>query len=319
MKTSLEKTSNQKNSTTSTLSGAGMGFRRDMIEALQQAKEKDQLGSVDFFEVSPENWMGFGGRYFREIQEFSDIKPFVAHGLSLSLGSIAPLDIEHLKKIKQFLTMHHIDKFTEHLSWCSDDSHLYDLLPIPLTEDAVKWVASRIKQTQDLLERQIGIENASVYFTPKDAEMSEPEFVNAVLTEANCYLHLDVNNVYVNSQNFGFDPYSYIDKLPLDKVGYIHVAGHYIEEDGFIIDTHGADVIDPVWELLAYTFQQNPKLATTVPTCLERDFNFPALEDLIAEVNIIHRIQAEKSYNALLLAENTSKQNQNLTHDNFVA
>lgn len=271
-----------------TLAGkAGLGFRRDLVPALREY----DMSAIDFFEVSPENWMNMGGRYDAMLREFTEKKPFVAHGLSLSLGSTTPLDTAHLALVKTFLNQHNIDLFTEHLSWCSDDGHLYDLLPIPLNEEAVKWVAGRIRKTQDILERKIGVENASVYFTPPNSTMSEPEFVRAVVEEADCYLHLDVNNIYVNSQNFDFDGHEYLRQLPLDKTCYIHVAGHYIEDDGFIVDTHGNSVVDPVWELLRDAYRIEPSLATNIPTCLERDFNFPELVELIGEVNTIKSLQ----------------------------
>lgn len=250
------------------------------------------LINVDFFEIAPENWIHAGGRYARDLRQFTERYPFVCHGLSLSLGGTKALDISLLKNIKAFMREHSISLYTEHLSWCTDDGHLYDLLPIPCTEEAVKWVSHRIRETQELLEMPIGIENASYYFAPPGAEMTEAEFVQAIVTESNCLLHLDVNNVYVNSQNFGFDALAYINALPLEKLCYLHVAGHYVEDDGVIIDTHGADVIDPVWALLA-TVYNHPRcnLAAELPTCLERDFNFPTLETLLKEVRIIRTLQ----------------------------
>jgi uncharacterized protein (UPF0276 family) len=155
----------------------------------------------------------------------------------------------------------------------------------------VKWVSSRIKIAQDILGRQIGFENASYYFTPPGAEMREEEFVSAVVSEADCLLHLDVNNIYVNSQNHNFDALQYLAGLPLDKVCYMHVAGHHVEDDGIIVDTHGAQVIDPVWQLLADAYQRIPMLASSIPTCLERDFNFPDLAELVSEVEHIRSIQ----------------------------
>lgn len=284
-----------------TLAGkAGLGFRRDLVEQLAS----QDISTIDFFEVSPENWMGMGGRYRDTLQAFRAQKPFVAHGLSLSLGSSAPLDTAHLARVKSFLTEYNIELFTEHLSWCSDSSHLYDLLPIPLNAESVKWVAARIRQTQDILQQRIGVENASVYFTPEGSELSEPEFVAAVVQEADCYLHLDVNNIYVNSQNFGFDATEYVRKLPLDKTCYIHVAGHFTEDDGLIIDTHGSAVIDPVWELLELAYSLEPVLATHIPTCLERDFNFPKLDELVAEVGHIRTLQQQ----AATHSKNTSCQ-----------
>lgn len=262
------------------LAGAGLGFRRELLPEL----EKADLDKIDFFEIAPENWLKAGGRYQKQLRQFTERKPFATHGLSLSIGSTEELDVELLKSIKLFLEQHNISLYTEHMSWCADDGHLYDLLPIPCTEEAVHWVASRIKQAQDILERKIGFENASYYFSPPGAEMKEEEFISAVVSEADCLLHLDVNNIYVNSQNFKFDPLAYMRALPLDKTCYLHVAGHYVEHDGIIVDTHGADVIDPVWSLLHTAYQElekvsaSPFSASNLPTCLERDFNFPSIE-----------------------------------------
>jgi uncharacterized protein (UPF0276 family) len=224
------------------------------------------------------------------LRHFTERYPFVCHGLSLSLGGPAPLDTQLLHTTKAFMKAHGMQLFTEHLSWCSDESHLYDLLPIPCTQEAVMWTAKRIKQTQDILEMRIGIENASTYIAPPGAQMSEAEFVAAVVKEADCLLHLDVNNIYVNSQNFGFDALDYLNTLPLERTCYVHVAGHYAEPDGLLIDTHGADVIDPVWHLLLAAYE---RMGGDVPTCLERDFNLPSLNELTAEVMQIARLQAQ--------------------------
>lgn len=267
------------------VAGAGLGFRRELIPALNSV---DSL-PIDFFEIAPENWLGIGGRFARDLRAFTERFPFVCHGLSLSIGSTERLDEDLLRQIKAFMQTHNMTFYTEHLSWCSDDGHLYDLLPIPCTQEAVTWVSNRIKRAQDILGMQIGIENASYYFAPPGAEMKEEEFISAVVRESGCFLHLDVNNVYVNSRNFGFDPQAYINALPLDQVGYIHVAGHYVEDDGLIIDTHGARVIDPVWQLLDFAYERIG--SSSIPTCLERDFNFPELADLLKEVETIRRIQ----------------------------
>lgn len=266
-------------------SGAGLGFRRELIEALISGVPD----AVHFFELAPENWAGMGGRSARQLRHFTERYPFVCHGLSLSLGGPAPLDEALLRRIRTFMTEHGIALYTEHLSWCADDSHLYDLLPIPFTEDAVKWTAGRIRRAQDILEMRIGIENASYYVAPPGAEMSEAEFIRAIVEEADCMLHLDVNNIYVNSRNFGFDAHEFMAALPLERTCYVHVAGHYVEPDGLVIDTHGADVIDPVWLLLESTYQ---RIGGGIPTCLERDFNLPDLGLLAAEVEQIARLQA---------------------------
>lgn len=265
--------------------GAGLGFRRELIAPLQAGVPD----AVRFFELAPENWAGMGGRSARELRAFTERFPFVCHGLSLSLGGPGPLDETWLHRIKAFMRAHGMTLYTEHLSWCADDSHLYDLLPIPQTEEAVQWVASRIRRAQDILEMRIGIENASTYVAPPGAEMGEAEFIRAVVAEADCALHLDVNNIYVNSCNFGFDAHAFLQALPLERTCYVHVAGHYVEPDGLVIDTHGAEVIDPVWALLAAAYERT---GGEVPTCLERDFNLPELPVLAAEVAQIARLQA---------------------------
>ena len=268
------------------LRGAGLGFRRELIGELQ-AGVPDEIA---FFELAPENWAGMGGRSARELRGFTERYPFVCHGLSLSLGGIAPLDVALLKRIRSFMAEHGMALYTEHLSWCGDDARLYDLLPIPQTEKAVRWTVDRIRQAQDVLGMRIAIENASTYVAPPGAEMGEAEFIAAIVNEADCLLHLDVNNVYVNSCNFGFDPLAFLSDLPLERTAYVHVAGHYVEPDGLVIDTHGAAVIDPVWSLLAAAYA---RIGGEVPTCLERDFNLPDLATLCAEVRHIARLQAE--------------------------
>ena len=253
------------------------------------------------FELSPENWLTkdgqMGGAYDSILREFTERFPFVCHGLSLSIGSSRQLDSNLLKNIKAFMTTHDIKLYTEHLSWCSDDAgHLYDLLPIPCTQEAVKLVSTRIKQAQDIMGQQIGFENASYYFRPTMSDMSDGEFITAICEEANCLLHLDVNNIYVNSHNFGFDAHQYLRELPLERTCYLHVAGHYVEPDGFLIDTHGNKVIDPVWSLLddAYgLIEATGKKAKDIPTCLERDFNFPPLAELLDEASMIKAYQTK--------------------------
>jgi uncharacterized protein len=267
--------------------GSGLGFRRELLPELDLIESP----AIDFFELAPENWAGLGGRYARDIRRYSERFPFVLHGLSLSIGSTDALDVGLLKQIRQFMAEHRIGLYTEHLSWCSNEGHLYDLLPIPCTEEAVRWVSGRIAQAQDILGMRIGMENASYYFAPPGAEMKEEEFISAIVKEADCLLHLDINNVYVNSQNFGYDPNAYLAALPLDKTAYIHVAGHYVEDDGFLVDTHGAAVIDPVWQLLDFAYDQIGEHAHVIPACLERDFNFPPLPELLAEVDLLRQKQ----------------------------
>lgn len=264
---------------------AGIGLRRSLLPELDAAGVSTQ--SIDFFEVAPENWLGIGGRLGKAFRRYTERFPFIVHGLSLSLGGPDPLDEIFLQRLKGFLDEHGITLYSEHLSWCSDGAHLYDLLPIPFTADAVKHVAARIRRTQDILGRRIAVENASFY-TPLASELSEPEFLLAVVNEADCDLLLDVNNVYVNSVNHRYDPRAFIDQIPGDRVAYLHVAGHYNEAPDLIVDTHGADIVDPVWDLLSYTYER----IGLRPTLLERDFNIPPLPQLLEELGRVRARQA---------------------------
>ena len=265
------------------VTGAGLGLRRALLKPLDDAP-----GCVDFMEVAPENWIELGGRYERDLRAFTERYPFVCHGLSLSIGSPAPLNETLLHSIRRFLDQHEIVLYTEHLSYCSDDrGYLYDLLPVPFTEEAVKYVAARVRRTQDILERRIALENVSFYVQAPVTDMSEIEFIRGVLTEADCDLHLDVNNVYVNSVNHGYDPVEFIRAMPTERIVYMHIAGHHNEARNLIIDTHAAEVIDPVWALLDQTYQ----IHGVRPTLLERDFNIPPLDELAREIQRMDFIQ----------------------------
>jgi uncharacterized protein (UPF0276 family) len=264
--------------------GAGLGLKRELMPALQAGVPD----CIDFFEIAPENWIGVGGRPGKQLAWFAERYPLACHGLSLSLGGPDPLNEVFLQRVKQFLDHYRIPLYTEHLSYCSDGGYLYDLLPIPFTEEAVHHVAARIRRTQEILERRIAVENASFYVAAPISEMDEPTFVRAVLEEADCDLHLDVNNIYVNSVNFGFDPLAYLRTLPGERIVYIHTAGHYRKAPDLVIDTHGETVIDPVWDLLAEAY----RLFGMRPTLLERDFNIPPLAELAAEVERIAALQA---------------------------
>lgn len=257
------------------VNGKGLGLRRSLLRSLQT----ESLVGVDFMEVAPENWIDVGGQFGRRFRQITEFMPFVCHGLSLNLGGPAPLDEPFVHRIKQFLDEHQVRCYSEHLSYCGDDGHLYDLMPIPFTEAAVKYVSARIRRTQDILERRIAIENVSYYCAP-GAEMSEIEFINAILSEADCDLLIDINNIYVNSVNHRYDPAEYLQALPADRIAYGHIAGHYDEADDLIIDTHGADVIDKVWDLLDVAYAN----FGVFPTLLERDFNLPPIAELLQEV-----------------------------------
>lgn len=264
------------------IDGAGLGLRRALLGPLQEQPS----APIDFFEIAPENWIGVGGKLGRSLRALTERHAFVCHGLSLSLGGQDPLDETLLARIRRLLDAHGIAIYSEHLSYCADEGHLYDLMPIPFTEEAVHHVAARIRQTQDVLGQRIAVENVSYYAAP-GREMHEIDFVMAVLDEADCDLLLDVNNIYVNSINHGYDADAFLDALPGERIAYIHVAGHYDEAPDLKIDTHGAAVIDPVWRLLERAYAR----FGVRPTLIERDFNFPPLAELVGEVAHARRLQ----------------------------
>ncbi|HIF55383.1 MAG TPA: DUF692 domain-containing protein [Methylococcaceae bacterium] len=264
------------------LEHTGLGLRRSFLKEIVE----NPAPNVSFYEVAPENWITMGGKRGKQFRSMTERFDFVCHGLSLSLGSTDPLDEKFVHDVKDFMREHHIKLYSEHLSYCSHEGHLYDLMPIPFTEEAVAHVAQRIRRVQDILEQKIAVENVSYYAAPGQ-EMSEIDFFNAVVEQADCDILLDINNVYVNSINHGYDAEGFLRAIPGDRIAYAHIAGHYVEGDDFLIDTHGADVTDPVWTLLAKAYE----LYGVFPTLLERDFNIPALEVLLKEVDTIQSIQ----------------------------
>ena len=264
------------------VAGAGLGLRRELLDPVLEQKPD----IIDFFEVAPENWLPFGGKLGRKFRALTEQHQFICHGLSLSLGSPDPLDMTFLSEVKAFLKTHQIKLYSEHLSYCSAGGHLYDLMPIPFTLAAARYVASRIRQVQEVLEQQLVIENVSYYAAPGQ-EMSELDFTLEVLQQADCGLLLDVNNVFVNAVNHGYDAQAFIAAMPTERLVYGHIAGHYRASEQLLIDTHGAAVIDPVWQLLAFAYQQHG----VFPTLLERDFNLPDLAVLEQELLQIKHLQ----------------------------
>ncbi|MES2858199.1 MAG: DUF692 domain-containing protein [Pseudomonadota bacterium] len=268
------------------LRGAGLGLRRALLDELIEAP----AGAFDFLECAPDNWIGVGGPLAEKLARLSSRHPLSCHGLSLSLGGPDPLDVHLLQQTRQFLDRHQVTLYSEHLSYCSAGGHLYDLLPIPFTDEAVTHVAGRIRRVQDALGRRIAIENVSYYAAPYQA-LAEADFVNAVLSQADCDLLLDVNNVFVNAINHGYEPRAFIEAMPSARIASYHVAGHFDEADDLKIDTHGDDVKDGVWDLLAHAYGVHG----VRPTLLERDFNFPPLPVLLGELERIRTLQAGAS------------------------
>ena len=262
---------------------AGLGLRRALLDELIEAP----AGAFDFLECAPDNWIGVGGVLGDKLAMLSSRHLMSCHGLSLSLGGPDPLDLDFLRQTRAFLDRHRAVLYSEHLSYCAADGQLYDLLPMPFSDDAVQHVASRIRTTQDVLGRRIAIENVSYYAAPYQ-HLSETDFIHAVLAEADCDLLLDVNNVYVNAINHGYDARAFIAAMPSKRIASYHIAGHFDEADDLKIDTHGMPVKDDVWALLEFAYAQHG----VQPTLLERDFHFPPLPELLTEVQRIRALQA---------------------------
>jgi len=263
--------------------GVGLGFRRDLADALARRLPDE----IEWIEVAPENYAGSGGHLRRRLEEARDRYPVVAHGLSLSIGSTDPLDRAHVARVRRFLRETGARWFTDHLCFTSHGGvQMHDLLPLPFTREAVRHVTRRARAVADALEVPFGLENVSYYTPFGRPEMDEATFLTEVLEGADCGLLLDVNNVYVNSVNHGFDPRAFIERLPLGRVMQIHVAGHTVEAPDLIVDTHGEPIADPVYELLDWTLARTgPK-----PILLERDFDVPPLEVLLDEVRRLRTI-----------------------------
>ncbi len=299
-------------STLADIKGVGLGLKRELIPQIQSLYQDPSIANINFVEIAPENWIGAGGKAQADLAWFTERYPIVCHGLCLSLGGIDPLNTDFLKQVKSFLSTNSIPLYTEHLSYCSDSYHgktgyLYDLLPIPFTDEAVKYVAARIRQTQDILGQKIAIENASFYAAAPISSLTEIEFLKAVLKEADCWLHLDINNIYVNSVNFSNNHSDaiknagdFLQQIPPERIVYSHIAGHYQQSPNLLIDTHGKDVIDPVWDLLAFAYE----LFGVFPTLLERDNNIPPLPVLMSEINKIAAYQTDYATQSKLKTAN---------------
>jgi len=261
----------------------GLGLRNELLDAAIAGDIQ-----ADFLELAPENWIPFKGRRLETLAKVAENYQLTSHGLSLSIGSLDPLDSGFLEDLKLFLTEFKVEIYSEHLSYCSHNGQLYDLLPIPFTVDAVSHVSARIKDVQAHLDRPLILENVSYYASPAP-ELTELDFINQVLSVSDCKLLLDVNNVFVNSVNHRYDPYEFIAGLPSERIIYGHIAGHHEEYDDLYVDTHGAKVKDKVFDLLGYAYDQHG----VYPTLLERDFNFPSLDELNQELARIRAIQKQ--------------------------
>lgn len=263
----------------------GIGFRREIADEFFG----QSILNPDFIELAPENWIGLGGYWGNIFEKAAKTYPVILHGLSLSIGSPEEPDWNFLRHVKEMIEELDIKIYSEHLSFAKmDNAHLYDLLPIPFRKDSIEHVVNRIQQVQDFLGMQLTLENVS-YYTPVAAEMKETDFINEIVEQSGCGLLLDVNNVFVNANNHGYNDREFIDSMPLESVNYIHMAGHLRLSPELIIDTHGEKIIDPVYELFDYTAGK----MQPVPVLLERDFNFPESEELAEEMKRLKEISTK--------------------------
>lgn len=264
--------------------GFGLGLRAEHYQEILDTRPS----SVDWFEILSENYMVDGGKPLYFLDAIRRDYPMVMHGVSMSLGSTDDLDYDYLDRLRALIERVEPEWYSDHLCWTGvDHKNMHDLLPLPYTEEAIRHVADRISRVQDYVGRQMLIENLSSYITYCDDAMPEWEFLGAIAERADCYLLLDVNNIYVSSYNHRYDPLEYLDGVPAERVWQHHLAGH-TNDGNLIIDTHDQDVIDPVWAL----YEETAKRLGPVSTMIERDGNIPALSSVLAELDHARRIAA---------------------------
>ena len=255
------------------MDGCGLGLRESFIDEIDEYQE-----SIDFLEIVPENLMHMNKKEAKRFEQICEKFLVIAHGLSLSLGDVKHLDTKHLKRLKKFLDRYDIEDYSEHLSFTSlDGVQSFELLPLPMTEDMVDSVVDKIKIVEEILERSLIIENPT-YYTVLASTMEESEFITEILERSGAKLLLDINNVFVNSFNHGFDAKAFIDEIDFTKVAYCHIAGHMDYRNDLLIDTHGMPVKKEVWNLMRYVLSKK-----RAPVMLERDNNIPPLAELMKE------------------------------------
>lgn len=251
--------------------GCGLGLRSDFLLDVFSSDFQP-----DWWEVTPENWMYMPKVYEKAFEEAVFSRPTIAHGLSLSIGSVDKINKKFVKQMKTFLDRYKIEYYSEHLSFSSfEGKQSYELLPIPMTKKMIDIVSDKVKEVEDIIQRNLILENATYYYVPY-SEMREVDFINEVLEKSGAKMLLDVNNVFVNSVNHSFKARKFIDEIDKSKVTYMHMAGHFIDEENNIrIDSHGKPICSGVWKLLEYTLKQ-----LDAPVMIERDNNIPPLSEL---------------------------------------
>ncbi len=261
--------------------GVGLGLRREVI-----AETFEHAAHIDWLEFTPENFMGTGGKIRRMLDDAAGRFRLASHGVNMSLGSTDPLNEDYLKQLKELVDTYDAPWFSDHLCFASVDGiYIHDLLPLPLTREAVRHMIDRIKRVREFIGRPILVENISYYMEMPQPEMSETDFITEILEGADCGLLLDVNNVFVNSVNHKFDPFEFLDKIPIERTVQVHVAGHK-EHDGLVIDTHGEAVCEPVFELLEHLLKKTHVNAIMI----ERDQNFPDFGEFLAQMQRIREL-----------------------------
>ncbi len=271
------------------LAGFGLGLRTPHYEAVL-----GETHAIDWLEVITENYLGIGGKPLHYLERIRERFPLVMHGVSLSIGSTDPVDLDYLATVKALAARIEPHWISDHLCWTGiEGRNLHDLLPLPYTEEALALVVARVGQVQDALGRQILLENVSSYLSFRSSEMSEWEFLREVAQRADCAILLDINNIYVSSVNHGFDPLLYLRTMPSDRVRQFHLAGHS-DLNGHLIDTHDHPIVQPVWDLYCAAVAQ----FGAVPTMIERDDNIPELAELVAELQVARNLAARHARQA---------------------
>ena len=263
------------------LAGFGLGLRTPHYEAVL-----NEPHAIDWLEVITENYLVPGGKPLHYLERIRRRFPLVMHGVSLSIGSTDPIDLDYLAQVRALAKRIEPHWISDHLCWTGiEGRNLHDLLPLPYTEEALASVVERVGQVQDVLGRQILLENVSSYLTYRASDMSEWDFLREVAERADCAILLDINNIYVSSVNHGFDPVTYLQAIPRERVRQFHLAGHS-DMGGHLIDTHDHPIVEPVWDLYRAAVEQ----FGAVPTMIERDDNIPSLDELVAELQIAREL-----------------------------
>ncbi|SLN45372.1 hypothetical protein ROA7450_02190 [Roseovarius albus] len=271
---------------------AGVGYKPQHFNQIL-----NDAAPVKWLEVHAENYMGDGGRPLAQLRHLSERFPISVHGVGLSIGSEGPLNPDHLARLKHLCDWLNPASFSEHLAWSTHDSHFFnDLLPLPYTDTTLNRICDHIDQVQEVVGRKMLLENPSSYLAFDESTWSEPDFLREVSRRTGCGLLLDVNNVFVSATNLNYSPQAYIDEYPIENVGEIHLGGHDEDEDDhghpLLIDSHGREVVDPVWALLDYVLERSgPK-----PVLVEWDTDVPEWPMLQAEAtraqNALHKVPA---------------------------